>query len=279
MKHLIKLWKSLTFGLALGLTSCATYGNEHRMLAAIEVLQEEELAEQVSMALTAEQRERLVEDLVDLPEGLAETLRAAEEETLSLAVGDWHDIVIAIRKDQVRNPERYDGKGPLAEILLKLVVELEEAGYPHNRHPTAVRWQKEHLVIAENLSSLPSRARVRIVDQDGEPMEGVTLEIDKSILRPLAWEPTSRMRTVTVDGERTIRIGGAFVDDINLTARKDGYYTARRPVRQPRRENVEGLTERAWKDVVLGRETVIDPEEPKLLNVVLELRKKGEIVK
>ncbi|MCC5790886.1 MAG: hypothetical protein JJT75_14750, partial [Opitutales bacterium] len=45
------------------------------------------------------------------------------------------------------------------------------------------------------------------------------------------------------------------------------------------RENVEGLTERAWKDVVLGRETVIDPEEPKLLNVVLELRKKGEIVK
>ncbi|MCC5789105.1 MAG: carboxypeptidase regulatory-like domain-containing protein, partial [Opitutales bacterium] len=124
----------------------------------------------------------------------------------------------------------------------------------------------------------PSRARVRIVDQDGEPVEGVTLEIDKSILRPLAWEPTSRMRTVTVDGERTIRIGGAFVDDINLTARKEGYYTARRSVRQPRRENVEGLTERAWKDVVLGRETVIDPEEPKLLNVVLELRKKGEIV-
>lgn len=274
-----KLPKLLSLGyVLLFLTSCVTYSEERRALATIEILSDAELAQEVTIALSPEQQQRLVEDLRDFPAEMKTLLGQSEQADLSLSAGQWHEIIIAIRKDQVRNPERYDERGPLAEILLKLAVALEEAGLPHLRHPTAVQWQKDHLAIAESISSRPSRARVRVVDQDGEPLNGVTLEIDKSILRPIAWEPTSRMRTVVVDGEITISLTGAFVEDINLSARKEGYYPARTPVRQPQRDNVDLLIEQAWADVVLGRETIIDPEEPKLLNVVLELRKKGELV-
>ncbi len=278
MKNLLMLWNCMALGLTLSLTSCATYGEMHQMLADIEVLSEAELAQEFALSLTADQRERLVEDLVDLPEELEQVLQEAEEDLLVLTVGEWHDIVLAIRKDQVRNEERYDGKGPLAEILIMLLVELEEAGYPHMRHPTAVRWQKDHLIIKENLSTVPSEAWVRVVDQDGESLDGVILVIDKSYHPPWRWEATSQITSATVNGEKTIGVTGAFLNRIRLEARKEGYYTARRSIGPPRRDNVDLLIEQAWADVVLGRETVIAPEQPDLMNVVLELRKKGEIV-
>ncbi|MCC5790885.1 MAG: hypothetical protein JJT75_14745 [Opitutales bacterium] len=263
--------------------SCSTFAEDDRlaerfgdrsMLEEDGVLTRQILGEQIDWSLSRDERRIALERLDDLVEETRERLKAQESEEAEVVfkIGDLYELLIALKRYEVRH-----GNFPGEDFgLIKAVMEeIQRQGLEDAVHPTMLEWKTTFFEIVTQLERRPAQVRLRVVDQDGEPLEGVDLTLDRSFLRPFRENRRVSDRH-TVDEELIFRMSNE--NSIAITARKEGYYNVGETLQAPRPSNLEELQAQAWADVVLGRETIIDPEEPKLLNVVLELRKKGEIV-
>lgn len=282
MKYLIKT--SFLFWLSCFFTACGSAEDVP------EAMSQERLSEVVSFAFPAQDYERVLETFEELEEDVraqmvsqieeAEVASAEEDLELTLPVSHWHELVLEYQRWLVREEIRPDQlPRQLEGFMENLITRLERAGYPIDQNPEMARWSAAYMehAVAQTSSFRSGHIRVRVLDQEGDLVDGVELRVSWSYPDMVNWSTRNEYETLEVDGTYDLPTRRSI--GIHVEGRKEGYYRNRIFIAPDEHEEVSPEATRLWRKIVLGEEiTETDVDELAYIEKELLLRKKGEIV-
>ena len=251
-------------------------------------MSEERLSEEVSLSFSPSQYRTVLATLEGLDEDLRsklssqleESLQEAEENEikLTLPVGYWHEVFLEYQRWSVkRDREPRSEPGDMALFALKLRDELEKAGYPIEENPVMAEWIIRFMELSAEREYKTNEVSLRVVDEEGELIEGVDLFISRNYPDFLSWDTRRETEEVRVDGTHRFSTEGA--SGVRVRGRKEGYYSNHVFFTPEEQEEFSRKDTQLWEKIVLGKEITDEAKaDAALLEKVLELRKRGEIV-
>ena len=250
----------------------------------------EELNLPVEISLSAQDRALLLEMEDDVPAPLRQKLRDVPDDVdgVEMTIGDLHKLLLGLMRQETRIAGQVDSTGrdrvmspvlaerldAIEDLSLRLHGLAADMDAPLAGSPLSYEIDEEFLRRLSRHGTDPGRVRLRIVDQEGNPVEGVGLTIERSYPNYLRADLRSDYEDVDIDGEHVFNLRRGM-HSVTIYAVKDGYYRAQRYLRAPRKADIE---ERIMRDVLLGRPTELEAGDPHMIEVEMVLQKKGELV-